>query len=438
MAEDLATTTVWEGAGDSAGGEAILVGDLWGPPRALDGVAQDEDGRTGSFRLYTGSPPLDEVPESSSISGIDFDIDWEDLTPYEAAVLEAAQRPRSLRDLADDLALTPVEVDVTLLTLQERGLVDLDLELPTPSPTPSAAGAPSASGSPSQPVPLPGHPAPRKPPPLPFDALLPAEPSRPGGPPEQGSEAEPLPPKPPSVAQPPRGGGSPAESVTVRRASASARPGVSVHPPSPAAASQAAQGPQSPDGSRASEFEPAGEAPNSERVRKAQRLYQAALRDRESGNDLSARMNAKLALAFEPDRATFQQLFRSLSESRPSSEGPRIRNVAVRTLFDKAQVEEEAGRLDAAISMLQRALRVERHPVILNRLGVLLAAHRKDFPSAEALLEEAVERAPENPAYVHNLSKVLSTAAVAERSPTRKGTFWQRIRRLLRAGGSES
>ncbi|HJL40358.1 MAG TPA: hypothetical protein RMG48_03570, partial [Myxococcales bacterium LLY-WYZ-16_1] len=74
MAEDLATTTVWEGAGDSAGGEAILVGDLWGPPRALDGVAQDEDGRTGSFRLYTGSPPLDEVPESSSISGIDFDI----------------------------------------------------------------------------------------------------------------------------------------------------------------------------------------------------------------------------------------------------------------------------------------------------------------------------------------------------------------------------
>ncbi|HJL43963.1 MAG TPA: hypothetical protein RMG48_21835, partial [Myxococcales bacterium LLY-WYZ-16_1] len=247
-----------------------------------------------------------------------------------------------------------------------------------------------------------------------------------------------VPPKPPSVAQPPRGGGSPAESVTVRRASASARPGVSVHPPSPAAASQAAQGPQSPDGSRASEFEPAGEAPNSERVRKAQRLYQAALRDRESGNDLSARMNAKLALAFEPDRATFQQLFRSLSESRPSSEGPRIRNVAVRTLFDKAQVEEEAGRLDAAISMLQRALRVERHPVILNRLGVLLAAHRKDFPSAEALLEEAVERAPENPAYVHNLSKVLSTAAVAERSPTRKGTFWQRIRRLLRAGGSES
>ena len=75
---------------------------------------------------------------------------------------------------------------------------------------------------------------------------------------------------------------------------------------------------------------------------------------------------------------------------------------------------------------------------LLNRLGVVVATKKRQFVRAQELLQRAIELAPQNPVYTHNLSKILGLAASrdverAASSPGRelqakkKGSFWQRL-----------
>ena len=91
--------------------------------------------------------------------------------------------------------------------------------------------------------------------------------------------------------------------------------------------------------------------------------------------------------------------------------------------------------MDRAVRLFEAALRLGEDPLILNRLGVVLAMRRSDVRRGQQLLERAVVLAPMNPVYTHNLSKVLGLAAarVVDRgastagTPKGKGGFWKRL-----------
>lgn len=187
--------------------------------------------------------------------------------------------------------------------------------------------------------------------------------------------------------------------------------------------------PSHPPGTPARPYIPEVVTPSPQKLLKAEQLYNAALRDRDAGNLVSARMNLKLAIAFAPDREAYQALFNQLSHvSHQTRAEPR--NEAARDLYLQAEQAEMQGDIDASVRKLIQALETAREAVIFNRLGVVLATRKRDFVGARRCLEEAVRLAPENPAYVHNLSKVLDRLE-PEKSETpslssKKG-FWRRL-----------
>ncbi|MCK6551932.1 hypothetical protein L6R52_39225, partial [Myxococcota bacterium] len=156
------------------------------------------------------------------------------------------------------------------------------------------------------------------------------------------------------------------------------------------------------------------------RMAKAQKLFDQALKDKADGNVVSARMNMKLALTFDPTNELYQQAFDELSKGGAGAGGggvapgggpapsPRSR---AREHYDQATRAEETGNVDEAIALLEKALAESKEAAFLNRLGVILAMKKKEFARAQALIENAIELAPGNATYQHNLRKVLSMAA---------------------------
>lgn len=139
---------------------------------------------------------------------------------------------------------------------------------------------------------------------------------------------------------------------------------------------------------------------------RAKLLYEAALHDREAGNFVSARMNLKLAIALDPDNQGYAALYVDLLAEKPPT--ALIDHPGAQQLFNEATAAESAGEFERAMGILEKAIKLSRHPVLLNRLGVLYATKKREFAKAREMLEAAVEAAPYNPAYVHNLNKVLS------------------------------
>jgi tetratricopeptide (TPR) repeat protein len=72
------------------------------------------------------------------------------------------------------------------------------------------------------------------------------------------------------------------------------------------------------------------------------------------------------------------------------------------------------GNIDKAIELLEKALSLSKEAGIYNRLGVILAMRKKEYARGQELIEKAIELAPKNETYQHNLSKVLARAASAE------------------------
>jgi tetratricopeptide (TPR) repeat protein len=142
---------------------------------------------------------------------------------------------------------------------------------------------------------------------------------------------------------------------------------------------------------------------------KAAKLFDEALRDRRDGNLVSARMNMKLALTFDPSNPLYQQSFEELSRVAPSGNSTS----RAREFYDAATVAEREGRIDEAIDFLERALKESKEPAVYNRLGVLLAMKKGEYVRAQQLVETALALSPGNATYDHNLGKILQMAAVS-------------------------
>ncbi len=162
------------------------------------------------------------------------------------------------------------------------------------------------------------------------------------------------------------------------------------------------------------------------RMVKAQKLFDQALVDKADGNLVSARMNMKLALTFDPTNELYTQAFEDLSKNPDAVPGgtPAGRSRA-RELYDEATEAENHGNVDRAIELLEKALAESKQAPFYNRLGVILATKKGEYVRAQKLIEQALELAPGNTLYEKNLSKVLSKAATAgmksERGGEKKG-----------------
>ncbi len=180
--------------------------------------------------------------------------------------------------------------------------------------------------------------------------------------------------------------------------------------PEPARPSEAKDGPKSdPREKPLKNAEPVDNA----RMLKAQKLFEQALKDKADGNLVSARMNMKLALTFDPSNPLYNQAFQDLSknpDAKPKGIGSGALEKA-RELYNAATEAENGGNVDRAIELLERAIEESKQAAFYNRLGVILAMKKHSFVRAQELIERAIELAPGNTAYEKNLQKILSMAA---------------------------
>jgi tetratricopeptide (TPR) repeat protein len=185
--------------------------------------------------------------------------------------------------------------------------------------------------------------------------------------------------------------------------------------PKSAAEPKAATPPEPPPDASDPERIPKVAAVDSARMVKAQKLFDQALQDKSEGNLVSARMNMKLALTFDPTNNLYQQAFDDLSKNPDAVPGgtPQGRSRA-RELYDQATEAENHGNVDKAIELLEKALAESKQAPFYNRLGVILATKKGEYVRAQELIEKALELAPGNTLYEKNLSKVLSKAAAAD------------------------
>lgn len=442
FAKEVTQTLAWGGGERSLSGEALIVGELSleipieDPISVTFGaVAPSEDGLLRGLLLYADRSSAKHL-SPSAIPRLTRPTDQALLTPYEEYLLTYINGRRTVRELQEAGLLAPEEMAASLLTLIDRGLVSLepprsskdfvdrteqvdlaDFGLPPVDDLVLPPGLTDAAPTLPPSLPLEEPPLPRAPAPV-------AK-----APPPRAPSPEPLPLEASALIElAPEPGPSPAPEPPRRIAPAPAK-GTLTKKPKVAPPPALTPAPEKPDRPKVGTKQQA----------KAKDLYEAARRDQAAGNFVSARMNLKLAVAFDPENATYQALFKALiaAPEAPTPTSPRPAHGAAAKLYEEAERAEAKGEIDRTVRLLERALLASREAVILNRLGVILATRKHELLRAQRLLEEAIEQDSSNPAYVHNLSKVLTAAAVhvegqreAPRAKPRSllTSFWDRLR----------
>lgn len=385
---DITDTVAWEP--DPAmflQSEALILGDLQADQDAdstsetYEGVVGTGDGGAESFVIYTNAQVSKDLSPGTVLRRVEGSED-RGLTPYEDHLLEEIDGHKTISQIENSSILSSYEVSVSLLTLLDRGLVE-------PVPLPPASVFP-------------------KPPPPPEASLSLAI---------DVDEARVPPPRHASF--------SPSVPVSIVRNAPLEHERLPVR--------------------RRRTLGPGAEGQNQKallregrKMEKAERLFELALRDQAEGNLISARMNLKLALAFSPDDERFQGLFAQLTQTKvPPKNRTLLRHPQAQAYFEAATKAEMAGEINRTVELLERALKHGEEAAVLNRLGVILAMKKKEFARAQRLLERASELDPKNPAYLHNLSKVLGLHATAQErgrdsapaKPT-PGRLWQWLKKL--------
>jgi hypothetical protein len=271
----------------------------------------------------------------------------------------------------------------------------------------------------------------RRPMTLPPSALAPVEPS-------------PSPPTP-RAAPPGTATVTPPTPATAKPMGAPAspnKPTVTTTPPPPRATAAQAPLPTPPAPTKATTPQAAGPAPalgkppppprvsassqvSFELRKKAERIYEQALKDHAEGRISSALMNARLAMNFDPTVETYRTLHEELSRhkvapNKAAAAGARPQELV---LFEQASEAEGRGEHAKAVSLLEQAIAMNpRAAALYNRLGVLLSIRLKRHEEALVHLKKAVELEPGSVVYMNNFSKVTGLLeSLIQRAPRKKG-----------------
>lgn len=153
--------------------------------------------------------------------------------------------------------------------------------------------------------------------------------------------------------------------------------------------------------------------------KKAERIYEQALKDQAEGRLSSALMNAKLAMNFDSSVEAYSELFEALNKEKAQPKGPRPRELV---LFEQASEAEGKGEYDKAAKLLEQAIVINpRAAALYNRLGVVLSIRLKRHDEALAHLKRAIELEPGSIVYMNNFSKVTGLLeSVIEKGPQKK------------------
>jgi hypothetical protein len=159
--------------------------------------------------------------------------------------------------------------------------------------------------------------------------------------------------------------------------------------------------------------------------KKAERIYEQALKDHAEGRISSALMNARLAMNFDPTVETYRTLHEELSRhkvapSKAAAAGARPQELV---LFEQASEAEGRGEHAKAVSLLEQAIAINpRAAALYNRLGVLLSIRLKRHEEALVHLKKAVELEPGSVVYMNNFSKVTGLLdSLIQKAPRKKG-----------------
>ena len=153
--------------------------------------------------------------------------------------------------------------------------------------------------------------------------------------------------------------------------------------------------------------------------KKAERIYEQALKDQIEGRLSSALMNAKLAMNFDSTVPAYGQLFEALNKDKAKPRGPRPQELV---LFEQASEAEGKGEYDKAAKLLQQAIAINpRAAALHNRLGVVLSIRLKRHDEALFHLKRAIELEPGSIVYMNNFSKVTGLLeSVIQKGPQKK------------------
>ncbi|MBM4283453.1 MAG: tetratricopeptide repeat protein, partial [Deltaproteobacteria bacterium] len=142
--------------------------------------------------------------------------------------------------------------------------------------------------------------------------------------------------------------------------------------------------------------------------KKAERIYEQALKDRAEGRLASAVMNAKLAMSFDPTVPAYPALHEELVRARGAAAAPRaVRGELPRelALFEQANEAEGRGEYEKAAKLLREAIELNPKAAALhNKIGVVLSIRLKRHEEALAHLKQAVDLEPGSVVYMNNFS----------------------------------
>lgn len=158
-----------------------------------------------------------------------------------------------------------------------------------------------------------------------------------------------------------------------------------------------------------------------EQARKAEKIFEQAIKDRDEGRLSSARMNAKLAIMYDPTVPAYAQ-FAAALEAQGGGPAPQAaRKPRELELFEQATEAENRGDFARAVDLLQQAIKVNPTAAALrNRLGVILSIRLKRHDEALEHLREALDLEPANIVYMNNFSKVAAMLeSLVQKRPVR-------------------
>lgn len=187
------------------------------------------------------------------------------------------------------------------------------------------------------------------------------------------------------------------------------RPGVAAPAARPAPASPGPQRPPTVGGGGLTARPSQQSKVPFEQARKAEKIFEQAIKDHAEGRLSSARMNVKLAVMYDPSVPAYQEFLAELDRAGAGAKSPNASKPRELLLFEQASEKEGKGDYDGAVKLLMEAIETApRAAALRNRLGVVLSIRLKRHEEALAHLKVAIELEPGNIVYMNNYSKVTA------------------------------